>query len=111
MWKTIWQLLCDALFADKVGWLLTFLSVVASISGYTLKELYKGHENLFQSLNWMDTISIGLCIITVRVVWICAKRLSECDFAQSAAYTPAKMMKHIQEIVMVCNSLITGERT
>jgi len=110
MWQNIKQLYYDAFWADKLGKLIGFLSLIAPISGITLKELFKDNYDVFQKLDWSDTISLGLIIILIRMTWICAKRLQESEFVKQSAYTPTKMMRHIREIIVLNNSLITRDR-
>lgn len=111
MWKNIKQLFIDAFWADKLGKFIAFLSIVASISGITLKEVLGDKIDSIKYVDWSDTISLGLLIGFIRIVWICAKRLKESEFVRQSAYTPTKMMKHIKEIGSLNNDLITKQKS
>lgn len=110
MWENIKQLYYDAFWADKLGKLIGSLSIIASVSGVTLKELFGNNYEVLRQLDRSDTISLGLLIVLLRITWICAKRLQESEFVRQSAYTPAKMMRHVKEIIVLNNSLITRDK-
>ncbi len=109
-WNIIWNLLLDSVWRTKLSKLIGGAAVIASISGYTIKEIFKD-STVFDWLNWSYTVCIGLLILIFRILYIAAREINEAKFSKSASYTPLKMTRNIKELMVNCDNVITENIT
>lgn len=106
----IWQLLTAAFWSGWISKAVVFCSLLSSITGYTLKELFN-NSTFARSINPVYFLVFSMVIIILRLLWVSGKILKETSFTKSIRYTPVKMTKHVREMVQVCNELINGHKT
>lgn len=106
----IWNLILDSIWQTKLSKFIGSIAVLASISGYTLKEIFKDSTE-FEWLNWSYTLCIGLLILLFRILYVAAREINEASFTKLASYTPLKMTKGIKEMMANCDNVITENLT
>jgi hypothetical protein len=105
--KAILQLILDAFWSDSIGKLFTFLSIIASITGYSFKDVPK--DGYCKYLNWDNIFTAVLLCITCRVLWLCAKKLEESKVSKDSTYTAQKLIKSVKNIILLINKLVNNE--
>lgn len=101
----MWNLILDSIWHTKLSKCIG-AAVVSSISGYTLKEIFK-NSTFFDWLNWSYTVCIGILILLIRILFVAACEINRAKFSRSASYTPLKMTRSIKDLMANCDKVIT----
>lgn len=104
MWKALRQIVTETLWANWAGKCFSIIAVVATITGFTLKEFID--IQTVRNLNWSLWISIILAIILVRILYVYARQLKEIEIVKNTSYTPSKLIKHLKDISTIQNACI-----
>lgn len=97
----------DSVWRTGISKIIGCLAIIATISGYTLKEIFTD-STIFDWLNWSYTVCIGLLILLFRILYVAAREINAAKFSKSASYTPLKMSKNVKELMANFDNVITG---
>jgi hypothetical protein len=106
MKETIFDLIKEATWSNKIARLITSLSAGASITGITMQTWKFDYSEYF---DWKCILLVCFSIFSIRVLWICAKNLEETKVAKRPTYTAHKLIKNVKDIVKLINKFINEE--
>lgn len=109
-YKTFWELIKEALWHSKITVCVVLLSNTASITGLNVHSLF-GWEwiNSIDNIWWYMLILFSMAIIVIRIVWVAAKKVDECNLSASKVFTPVKLVRKIKDISIYLNEFYAGK--
>lgn len=107
-WEISKHLILDSIWNSTVSKLVGLATVVATISGFTLKELFENYH-IFDWLNWSYTVCLSLLILICRILWVASTEIASSCYSNSSSFTHVKMAKIIRELINNNDNLIIEE--